>query len=662
MDITVTPVNDAPVATGETDTTPEDTTLTVLDGSPEDLLQNDTDVDTGDVLTITQYVVGTTTYPAGTTAALTEGDLTINADGSYTFVPASNFNGTVPTATYTVSDGNGGTDTADLDITVTPVNDPPVADNDTAITLSDTNVNILASTGDTDLDGTINLSSIDLDPTTPLINDITFTVAGEGTYTANSDGTVTFDPLPTFSGIATAVNYTIEDNDGAESNIATLIVTVGACVDNPILDCDGDGVTNGDELAPPSGETPTNPEDPCSYNVADITVAITSTNDCDGDGVIDATEIANGTNPKDPCSYNIADITVAITSTSDCDGDGVIDATEIVNGTNPKDSCSYNIADITVAITSTNDCDGDGVIDATEVANGTNPKDPCSYNVVDITLAIISTNDCDGDGVTDATEVANGTDPKDPCSYNRADITLPVTATADCTAELKVVKTADYFGKDLDDVISYTITVENTGNVTVTNLVLVDSFMDNQGNVLSLTTPVTFQSSSFDSLAGTLLVGEIGTYTASFKITQQAINASGVSNSVVATGIAPNGDDVIDTSDNGDDFDGNSNDDPTVTQLGCLITFNEFSPNDDGVNETFVIGCIENYPNNKLEVYNRWGNIVYTKRKYNNEFNGISNGRATMNTSEKLPEGTYYYVLDLGDGSKPRVGWLYINR
>ncbi|TCL66597.1 hypothetical protein EV196_1031, partial [Mariniflexile fucanivorans] len=67
------------------------------------------------MLTITQYVVGTTTYPAGTTAALTEGDLTINADGSYTFVPASNFNGTVPTATYTVSDGNGGTDTADLD-------------------------------------------------------------------------------------------------------------------------------------------------------------------------------------------------------------------------------------------------------------------------------------------------------------------------------------------------------------------------------------------------------------------------------------------------------------------------------------------------------------------------------------------------------------------
>ncbi len=164
------------------------------------------------------------------------------------------------------------------------------------------------------------------------------------------------------------------------------------------------------------------------------------------------------------------------------------------------------------------------------------------------------------------------------------------------------------------------------------------------------------------SLEGTLLVGETATYLASFTITQPAINAGGVSNSVVATASTRSSGTVSDTSDDGDDLDGNASNDPTVTELGCLTVFNEFSPNGDGVNDILIINCIDNYPNNKLEIYNRWGNIVYEKRGYNNDWEGISNGRATVNASEELPVGTYYYVLDFGDGSKPKVGWLYINR
>ncbi len=102
----------------------------------------------------------------------------------------------------------------------------------------------------------------------------------------------------------------------------------------------------------------------------------------------------------------------------------------------------------------------------------------------------------------------------------------------------------------------------------------------------------------------------------------------------------------------------------TVTQpdAPCLTIYNEFSPNGDGVNDTFVIDCIENYPDNKTEVYNRWGNKVYEKSGYLNDWDGTSNGRALVKQADKLPVGTYYYVLDLGDGSKPRAGWLYINR
>ena len=179
---------------------------------------------------------------------------------------------------------------------------------------------------------------------------------------------------------------------------------------------------------------------------------------------------------------------------------------------------------------------------------------------------------------------------------------------------------------------------------------------------MTLTSGPDFESSDLGSAEGTLLVGEIATYTASFTITQEAINAGGVSNTVTATGIAPNQSTVSDVSDDNDDNDGNLVDDPTITELGCEMVFNEFSPNGDGVNDFLIINCIESYPNNTLRIYNRWGNIVYEKRGYNNEFEGISNGRATVNVSEKLPVGTYYYVLDLGNGEEPGVGWLYINR
>jgi gliding motility-associated-like protein len=80
------------------------------------------------------------------------------------------------------------------------------------------------------------------------------------------------------------------------------------------------------------------------------------------------------------------------------------------------------------------------------------------------------------------------------------------------------------------------------------------------------------------------------------------------------------------------------------------------------VNDVFVIDCIENYPNNSIEIYNRWGNMVYEAKKYSNNFDGTSNGRAVLSQGDELPVGTYYYVIDLGDESKPRVGWLYINR
>ena len=116
--VSVVMTNTVPVADGEIVTTPEDTAI------GGELLTNDRDPD-GDPLFIAGFTVGGQTYQPGDTARLPGvGELTIERNGGYRFTPVADWNGTAPVVTYTVSDGNdGGTATATLAITVTPVAD-----------------------------------------------------------------------------------------------------------------------------------------------------------------------------------------------------------------------------------------------------------------------------------------------------------------------------------------------------------------------------------------------------------------------------------------------------------------------------------------------------------------------------------------------------------
>ena len=81
------------------------------------------------------------------------------------------------------------------------------------------------------------------------------------------------------------------------------------------------------------------------------------------------------------------------------------------------------------------------------------------------------------------------------------------------------------------------------------------------------------------------------------------------------------------------------------------------TPNGDKLNDYLVLDGIECYPGNRVEIYNRWGVLVYETDNYNsngNVFEGYSNGRVTVSQGSMLPTGTYYYVvkyaLDLGNG------------
>ncbi|HGF5018759.1 TPA: tandem-95 repeat protein [Vibrio parahaemolyticus] len=197
----ILPINDAPNAENDVITTEEDTAVTI------DVLVNDSDVE-GDVLSIQSASVPSE-----------QGSVDI-VDGKLVFTPAENFNGEA-TITYIVTDGDL-TDEAKVTVTVTPVNDSPVAVDDTTSIQEDTAVTIDVLTNDTDVDGdklSIESASVPKE---------------QGTVEV-VDGKLVFTPVENFNGDA-EITYTV--TDGQLTDEAKVTVTVNPVNDAPTIKVD----------------------------------------------------------------------------------------------------------------------------------------------------------------------------------------------------------------------------------------------------------------------------------------------------------------------------------------------------------------------------------------------------------------------------------------
>ena len=271
MTVNVTPVNDNPVGVNDTDAVVEDATVSQTSGSGL-LVADDTDAD-GDTLTVSQIAVtggsnssvtSSTTSSDGTSVTGTYGTLVVGADGSYTYVAdqdaadALDANETATDSfTYTVSDGNGGTDTATLIITVTGANDNPVATNDTASVNEDATVTVSDATNgviqnnDTDTDGDDTVSSLEITQIAVTGGSNSSVTSGTnqsngtsvtgtyGTLVIGADGTYTYvadqsaaDDLATGETATDSFTYTVSDGNGG-TDTATIVITVTGTNDAP---------------------------------------------------------------------------------------------------------------------------------------------------------------------------------------------------------------------------------------------------------------------------------------------------------------------------------------------------------------------------------------------------------------------------------------------
>ena len=431
--ITVTAVNDAPVAVANTLTVDEDSSI-----SNTDVIANDTDVE-DDTLTLTAV----STDGTGTVA--------VNSDGlSVDYTPAADFNGT-ETITYTVSDGAlsaNGTFT----ITVTAVNDAPVAvantltvDEDSSIS----NTDVIAN--DTDVeDDTLTLTAVSTD--------------GTGTVAVNSDGlSVDYTPAADFNGTET-ITYTV--SDGTDTSEGTFTITVTAVNDAPVavantLTVDEDSsISNTDVIA-----NDTDVEDD-TLTLTAVSTDGTGTVAVNSDGLsVDYTPAANF-NGTETITYTVSD--------------GALSA----NGTFTITVTAVNDAPVAVANTLT--VDEDSSISNTDViANDTDVEDDT------LTLTAVSTDGTgtvavNADGVSvDYTPAAdfNGTETitytvSDGTDTSEGTFTITVTAVNDAP-----VAVANTLTVDEDSSISNTDVIANDTDVEDDTLTLTAVSTDGTGTV-----------------------------------------------------------------------------------------------------------------------------------------------------------------------------------
>ena len=212
--------------------------------------------------------------------------------------------------------------------------------------------------------------------------------------------------------------------------------------------------------------------------------------------------------------------------------------------------------------------------------------------------------------------------------------------------DIEILKSVDNLNPIIAQEVVFTIQANNLGGLNATSVEVMDELPSGYEFISYITT-----SGVYDNGSGLWTIPSVSAGgTESLEITVKVLDINDYLNTASLISL--------------DQIDINSDNDINQAEIdpACLTIYNEFSPNGNGVNEVFYIDCINNYPNNKLEIYNRWGNLVYDKNGYDNTFDGISNGRAVLNKNQRLPIGTYYYILDLGNGSEKKAGWLFIMR
>ena len=340
-----------------------------------------------------------------------------------------------------------------------------------------------------------------------------------------------------------------------------------------------------------------------------------------------------------PNTFTCANVGVNIVTLTATDAYGNVSSEKATVTIEDKIAATVLTKNATVQL----DATGNAVITAAQIDNGS--SDLCGIASVTVSPSTFSCNNVGANTVTLTVTDVNG---------NKSSATAIVTVQDNI---LPMAKT-----KDL------TVALDDSGNASIT----VNQINNGSSDNCSVAS-VSLDKLSFDCT-------NVGVNTVLLTVKDKAGNiATATAKVTVVNKFGDNDNDGI--PDNCDDDDDNDGIKDSVDN--CPITFNPyqedrnhngigdacdkdqvniseaFTPNGDGINDTWVISNIEYYPASTVRVFNRWGTEVFVARNYQNDWDGHYKGN-----SSSLPESSsYYYQIDLdGDGAIDRQGWIYINR
>jgi len=513
---------------------------------------------------------------------------------------------------------------------------------DESATLVDDNVT-------TDEDVSVTIDIYDNDSDLPDAGTLTTTNPSNGTVIVDNNGTpnnpiddiVTYIPNPDYNG-PDAFDYTVCNIFG-DCSTATVNIDV-----LPIVDAIDDFVAT-PENTPLDIDILANDNDLPSSGV------LTTTNPTDGSVVINT----NGT-PNIP-----SDDTVTYTPNTDFVGVDAFDYTIC----DTLGNCSTATVTIVVTDVVNLDTDNDGILDNIEDLDADNDGDPTT-----------NPTDTDGDGIADYLDIDSDNDG------------IPDNVEGQTTDGYIPPSGEDLNANGLDDAY------EQDGNLGVfpvdTDGDLLADYLDEDSDNDNVPDYIEGHDHNQDGIPDVVLIGsdkDLDGLDDAFEGTSQIDldvndeiddpfndlpNTDGDGESDYRD--IDDDDDGIDTINEDTNSDGNfANDDSDGDAIPeyldrptpeAIEIFNVITPNGDGIHDVLTISGLENFPVNTIRIYNRWGVLVYTTNAYNTEgnvFDGTSIGRVTVQVDNKLPVGTYFYILDYedeNDNMKSLSGYIYLNR
>ncbi|PHQ73781.1 MAG: hypothetical protein COB74_07610, partial [Shewanella sp.] len=234
LTLNVIAIDDPSIVNNDSNTISEGETAT------GNVLDNDSDVD--DDLTVVSFHIDGITYDAGVYVSVEGGFVVINEDGSYSFTPESNWNGTLPVITYTTNTGS----TATLTLEVTPVDDPSVLANDSNTVAEDSVAigNVLDN--DSDIDNDLSVVSFEVNGETHAAGTTVELEGGE--LVINADGSYSFTPNDNWNGTVPVITYTTNTGSTATLTLEVTPVADGAPQVTITTDTNNDELISNEEL------------------------------------------------------------------------------------------------------------------------------------------------------------------------------------------------------------------------------------------------------------------------------------------------------------------------------------------------------------------------------------------------------------------------------